>query len=45
MIIMNLKDEERIVEEIRKFPFHYNKDSEGYKENDMKKRMEWNFLY
>ena len=40
MIKLNLKDEERIVEEIRKFPFLCNKGNEGYKENDMKKRME-----
>ena len=37
MIKLNLKDKERIAEEIQKFPFFYDKDNEGYKKNDRKK--------
>ena len=37
MVKSNLKEEERLAEEIRKFPCLYDKSNEGYKEKDRKK--------
>ena len=37
MVKSNLKEEERIPEEIWKFPCLYDKSNEGYKEKDRKK--------
>ena len=37
MIKSNSKEEERLVEEMRKFPYLYDKSNKGYKEKDRKK--------
>ena len=37
MVKSNLKEEERLVEEIRQFPCLYYKGNERYKEKDSKK--------
>ena len=37
MVKSNLKEEERLAEEIRKFPCLYDKSNEGYEEKDRKK--------
>ena len=37
MVKSNLKEEERLAEEIRKFPCLYDKSNEGYKEKDREK--------
>ena len=37
MVKSNLKEEERLTEEIRKFPCLYDKSNEGYKEKDREK--------
>ena len=37
MVKSYLKEEERIAEKIRKFPYLYHKGNKGYKEKDRKK--------
>ena len=37
MVNSNLKEEEKLAEEIRKFPCLYHKGKEGYKEKDRNK--------
>ena len=37
MVKSNLKEEERLAKEIRKFPCLYDKSNKVYKENDRKK--------
>lgn len=36
MVKLNLKEEERLVEEIRKFPWFYDKGNRGYEEKGKK---------
>ena len=38
MVKSNLKEEERLAEEIRKFPCLHDKSNEGYKEKDREKK-------
>ena len=46
MVKSNLKEEKRLAEKIRKFPYLYDKSDEGYKEKDREKThgMKWKML-